>query len=185
MKKLRTHAFAIVGACAALGVMVAAAPPLHASEHAHTSDSLVDIVRSATRTLRTNPDAAKALGYEPFLGCVSGPQEGAMGVHFVNAQLVGDGELDAMLPEALIYEPDAGRHRLVGVEYIVLADAWHANHELPPALGGQVLQYNAAPNRYGLPAFYEIHVWAWRDNPNGTFVDWHPRVSCNGQPAGE
>ena len=31
------------------------------------------------------------------------------------------------------------------------------------------------------PAFYELHVWAWRDNPSGVFVDWNPRVSCEGQ----
>jgi hypothetical protein len=30
------------------------------------------------------------------------------------------------------------------------------------------------------PALYELHVWAWRDNPNGTFVDWNPQVSCDG-----
>ena len=27
---------------------------------------------------------------------------------------------------------------------------------------------------------YELHVWAWRDNPHGV-VDWNPRVSCEGQ----
>ena len=37
-----------------------------------------------------------------------------------------------------------------------------------------------APNRYRADALYELHVWAWRDNPNGTFVDWNPRVSCDG-----
>jgi len=26
-------------------------------------------------------------------------------------------------------------------------------------------------NRYGIPAFPELHVWAWRDHPNGAFVD--------------
>ena len=40
---------------------------------------------------------------------------------------------------------------------------------------------NGAPNRFGLPPFYELHVWAWRDNPNGSFVDWNTRVSCEGQ----
>jgi hypothetical protein len=25
---------------------------------------------------------------------------------------------------------------------------------------------------------YELHVWAWKDNPHGAFVDWHPNVSC-------
>jgi hypothetical protein len=26
---------------------------------------------------------------------------------------------------------------------------------------------------------YELHVWAWRDNRFGTFVDWNPDVSCD------
>ena len=38
-----------------------------------------------------------------------------------------------------------------------------------------------SPNRFGLPAHYELHVWAWRENPNGTFVDWNPLVSCEAQ----
>jgi hypothetical protein len=21
-------------------------------------------------------------------------------------------------------------------------------------------------------------VWAWKENPNGAFVNWHPNVSC-------
>jgi hypothetical protein len=67
------------------------------------------------------------------------------------------------------------------VEFIVMADAWHAHHPEPPVLEGQVFQYNSSPNRYGLPAFYELHVWAWRDNPHGAFVDWNPHVSCEGQ----
>ena len=37
------------------------------------------------------------------------------------------------------------------------------------------------PNRYGLPAFYEIHVWAWQDNPKGSYADWNTRVTCTHQ----
>jgi len=29
-----------------------------------------------------------------------------------------------------------------------------------------------------LPAFYTLHVWAWKDNPNGLYADWNPRVNC-------
>jgi hypothetical protein len=29
-----------------------------------------------------------------------------------------------------------------------------------------------------VPAFHELYVWAWRDNPFGTFVDSNPHVSC-------
>ena len=25
-------------------------------------------------------------------------------------------------------------------------------------------------------------MWAWRHNPLGTFVDYNPRVSCDGYP---
>ncbi len=45
-------------------------------------------------------------------------------------------------------------------------------------LGGQLFTYNGAPNRYGIPAFYALHVWAWRSNPDGVFADWNPNVSC-------
>ena len=70
---------------------------------------------------------------------------------------------------------------MVGVEFIVTFDAWHATHAESdvPVLEGQLLQFVDTPNRFGLPAFYELHVWAWRNNPNGTFVDWNPRVSCD------
>jgi hypothetical protein len=121
--------------------------------------------------------------YGPVLGCVSGPEKGAMGVHFVNGALLGNGVLDARQPEALIYEFKNGEARLVGVEFIVLADVWHQTHAPndPPVLGGQLLQFVESPNRFGLPAFYELHVWAWRDNPYGVFTDWNPIVSCEGQ----
>ena len=35
-----------------------------------------------------------------------------------------------------------------------------------------------SPNRWGLPAFFELHVWAWGENPNGAFVDWNTRATC-------
>jgi hypothetical protein len=60
----------------------------------------------------------------------------------------------------------------------VIASEWHASHPEPPVLMGQHFHYVGSPNRYGLPAFYELHVWAWKDNPNGMFTDFNPRVSC-------
>lgn len=138
---------------------------------------LVDEVRRATERFK-DPAAATAAGYAPFLGCVSGPQEGAMGIHYVNGDLVGDGQLDPQRPEALMYEIKDGRLRLVGVEYIVFAEAWNARNPSPPTLLGQSFHYTGSPNRYGIPAFYALHVWAWKHNPHGMFVDWNPKVSC-------
>jgi hypothetical protein len=151
-------------------------------EHAAPASArLIQVVRDATRQF-IDVNAATAAGYGPFLGCVSGPDHGAMGVHYVNGALVGDGEIDASQPEALIYEPSGDRLRLVGVEFIVDAATWlAAHHGTPPVLEGQTFQFVGSPNRYALPAFFELHVWAWRDNPNGAFVDWNTRVTCEAQ----
>jgi hypothetical protein len=176
----------LLGTLAASGPLAAAT---NDSEQDHTghavsanlvSASLVETVRNATRQF-LDVNAATAAKYQPFLGCVSGPDHGAMGVHYVNGDLVGDGEIDAAKPEALIYEPTADGMLLVGVEYIVDAATWMAHHSAPPVLGGQTFQLVGSPNRYGLPTFFELHVWAWRDNPNGAYVDWNTRVSCEGE----
>jgi hypothetical protein len=145
--------------------------------HNQPAPNLVQTVRQAADPYQ-DVAAAEAAGYGLFLGCVSGPQEGAMGVHYPNGALVGDGVLDPMQPEALVYEPTKNGLKLVAVEFIVLADAWNANNPSPPALMGQVFNLVGSPNRYGLPAFYELHVWAWKNNPLGMFADWNSKVSC-------
>jgi hypothetical protein len=150
----------------------------HSNGWDEQATGLVREVLESTRRFR-DVTVAEAEQYGAFLGCVSGPQEGAMGVHFVNGGLVEDGLLDAALPEILVYEPRKnGSMRLVAVEYIVIAEAWDAVNPNPPALSGQVFHYSGSPNRYGLPPFYALHVWAWKDNPHGMFVDWNPKVSC-------
>jgi hypothetical protein len=147
------------------------------------SSPLVEKVRNATEQFR-DINAAIAAGFVQATPCVSGPDFGAMGVHFVLSSRISGGVLNAEQPEALIYEPLAnGSLRLVGVEFIVLASVWASKHPggSPPALDGQLLNYIEAPNRYGLPAFYEIHVWAWEHNPVGSFADWNTHVTCSQQ----
>jgi hypothetical protein len=157
---------------------------LWAQESAHANHAspatLVQKVREATRQFLDVNNAAP--DYGPAFGCVTGPDHGAMGIHYVNGTLVGDGEIDVNHPEALIYEPVGNARRLVGVEYIVDAATWLQNHDnQPPVLEGQDFQFVAAPNRFNLPAFFELHVWAWRDNPQGAFVDWNNDVTCERQ----
>jgi hypothetical protein len=43
---------------------------------------------------------------------------------------------------------------------------------------GQLLHLFESPNRFGLPTFYTLHVWAWKENPTGMFVNWHSKISC-------
>jgi hypothetical protein len=150
--------------------------------HSQAPAKLVQIVRKATEEFIDVNNATTA-GYEPVLGCVTGPDQGAMGVHYLKGSLL-NGEVEATQPQALIYEPLGGSSmRLVGVEYIVDYAAWWGNKKNagPPALYGQLFQLITSPNRYGLNTFYELHVWAWQDNPNGAFVDWNTRVTCDRQ----
>ncbi len=135
---------------------------------------LVGRVREATRQYR-DVQMAVAAGYTPG-PCVSGRNGGAMGIHYINLALLDDAAPVLTEPEALIYEPlSDGRLRLVGVEYITLAG--------PAVLEGHLFNYTGSANRYGLPEFWELHVWAWKNNPDGTFADWNPRVSCDAMPS--
>jgi hypothetical protein len=160
----------------------------HQGAHWSKDSPLVSKVRRATERFR-HESVARAEGWVPATPCVSGPSSGAMGIHYVNFDLVGDGVLRADQPEALIYEPTAnGGLRLVGVEFIELAEVWNTKNTddkgnpLQPKLEGHLLNLVTAPNRYTLPAFYELHVWAWERNPNGSFADWNTLVSCDRQP---
>ena len=125
------------------------------------------------------PSGVAGAGVTAGAAVVSGPDDGAMGLHYVNGTLVNSGVLDATRPQIVIYEATpSGGLRLIGADYLLLADAWNAKHSGPPELMGQLFHLFPSPNRFGLPAFYTLHVWAWKDNPKGAFVNWHPNVSC-------
>jgi hypothetical protein len=183
--KIMKRNLAVSRAIGALGVAVAlciSAPKASLATEEHDGP-LAQKVRAATaRFLDIN--IAIAEGWVAATPCVSGPDTGAMGVHFVLPARIGDGIVKADEPEALIYEPmPNGAMRLVGVEFIVLAADWAQRNPKgnPPALDGNLMNLVGAPNRYGLPAFYELHVWAWEHNPRGAFADWNTRVTCEHQ----
>ena len=145
-------------------------------------NALVKAVRDATdRFKNVTSVGGPGEGYELSFGCVSGGDFGAMGLHYVNMSLVGDGEVDVAQPEIVLFEPTSnGGIRITGADYLVLAADWDAKHAGPPQLMGQLFHLFDSPNRFGLPPFYTLHVWAWKDNPNGTFTNWNPDVSCDG-----
>jgi hypothetical protein len=169
----------------ALGALLIMQLPLAAAAGDDPSTPLVDTVRDATAHY-LDINVALHEGWVKATPCVSGPDTGAMGVHLVLPARIASGVLDPTQPQALIYEPMSdGSMRLVGVEFIVLESVWVGNNPAPgavPALEGNLLNYIAAPNRYGLPAFYEMHVWAWQNNPKGSYADWNTQVTCSHQP---
>lgn len=179
-KVVQAWAFSIVYWGLLCGVLAMA--PAFAQEDSHQNHpsgaKLAQEVRTATQHFLDVNNAGPA-GYAPAFGCVTGPDHGAMGIHYVNGELVQKGEIEVAYPQALIYEPVGNARRLVGVEYIVDAATWLKNHDNnPPSLEGQDFQFVGAPNRFNLDSFFELHVWAWRDNPQGAFVDWNNHVTC-------
>ena len=190
MEELATNWYSML----AIAALMAAAPSRALAQDQHSQagpgqdrlqdqkskgGALVRTVRDATERFK-DVNVAEAEGYHLQFGCVSGPDAGAMGMHFINGPLVGDGVIDASKPEIVLYEPQAdGRLKLIGADYLVLAAQWNATHASAPELMGQQFHLFEAPNRFGLPAFYTLHVWAWKDSPTGTFVNWNTHVSCN------
>ncbi|MCX5512431.1 hypothetical protein [Kaistia algarum] len=151
----------------AAGLLLAAttAPAL-----ADSANPLADKVRMANARFQ-DVAAATDEGYAP-IPCASGIDGGAMGIHYVNAAYIKDDIVDIAKPEAVMYEPKAGGSlELVAVEYITAKG--------PAALEDHLFSFTGAPNRYGLGPFYELHVWAWKPNPKGTFADMNPDVACD------
>lgn len=136
-------------------------------------------IRSATDDFQAE-SAALAAGYAPAGPCVAHPTLGAMGFHYARNALV-DATVNPREPEALLYAATAaGGRKLLGVEFIVQADAWDAQNAAAPSLAGQAFDDHRDPAaRHGLPfAHYDLHVWVWQDNPSGVFAPFNPTVSC-------
>ena len=132
-------------------------------------ETLVDKVRGANSRFK-DVSVAVSEGYAP-IPCASGVDGGAMGVHYVNPNYLKDAVPDIKRPQAVMYEPmPDGKMALVAVEYITFKG--------PASLEGQLFNFNGAPNRYGLDPFYELHVWAWKQNPRGAYADMNPDVTC-------
>jgi hypothetical protein len=113
------------------------------------------------------------------IACIAMPGMGAMGVHWANSTLLGDPRIAPRHPEALVYAPGPrGTLTLAAVEYVVLQTAWDAQSPKPPSLFGHRFTLTTAPNRFGLPAFYSLHVWVWKHNSAGPFAMWNPAVHC-------
>jgi hypothetical protein len=193
MRRVRT--LALAGASAVL-LMSQAISALACEEHENAA--LTAPARSATAKFHSLSIAKKA-GYSILADsagttCIAEPEMGAMGVHYVKGDLVKDPAIDATHPEALVYAPDPhGGLHLAALEYVVIKSDWDANHPGPPSLGvgvgtppappwlfGHEFNFTDAPNRYGLPPFYSLHAWIWKDNAMGTFEMWNPAVTCNG-----
>jgi hypothetical protein len=186
---MQKHVRTIVAVlAAALAVTAVAAASLDHPSRSPAESSALVAARNATARFQSLT-AAKKAGYgllkdKNGIACIAMDMPGmtgAMGVHYANPTLVGDGQLDSRTPEAVVYRPLAsGKLRLGAVEYVVLQSAWKAHHASPPVMFGHQFNSTPAGNRYGLPAFYSLHVWLFKYNRTGEFSMWNPDVNCVG-----
>jgi hypothetical protein len=174
-----TFATRSLAACAAVAAFVVATGGTAVAHEPHGRD--LAEARAATAQFH---DVERAVADGRFeledlagLTCIEDPGgAGGMGVHYVSGELVMNDEIDVAQPEALLYDLSGPHPRLLGVEYVVFVADW-AEPE-PPTLFGHEFHLVEAGNRYGLPAFYELHAWIWHHNPSGMFEDWNPRIDC-------
>ena len=102
--------------------------------------------------------------------CEERGDEEPVGAVYANIDRVLDGVIDPAVPDALIYEPSKdGKLKLVGVE---LAQPY-AFAPTAPQFMGQTFQ---PEDEFGV---WALHIWVWRENPEGMFAEANPRVSCD------
>jgi len=125
-----------------------------------------------------DPVAAVRDGYLSTLGCVH-YESGAMGVHFLNPALISP-TLDPGKPQILVYEPVGDGLELVAAEWFVPLATGIAER---PTLFGQPFNGPMEGHEPLMPQalhHYDLHVWLFKENPNGTFAPTNPAVSCAG-----
>lgn len=198
---------ALALAAASASALVLAVP---VSKPGRSSEPTLEQVRAATERFR-DVEVALAEGYirDPMNICDTADMMGqpaslgAMGIHFFRPDLLGisgppnprvDGNgthIDFLNPGILIYEPQAdGSLELVAVENLVFQKSWHAaGNKKPPSFHGveyDTMQDDPATEideAHMFEPHYDRHVWLYRENPNGVFAQFNPKVSCEAHAA--
>jgi hypothetical protein len=185
----------IASSAALVAAAVAIAAPitpgaLHAQASqqgkAVTNTAAINAVRAALEKYK-DPIVAVRDGYYSTVGCVDFPaggtehgameyKPGAMGVHFINMSLVGP-KLDSTKPQVLLYEPVGDKLVLTGAEWFVPTQL----SKTPPTILGHQLMGPMEGHAPIMPAelhHWDLHVWLWKNNPNGMFSPTNSAVKC-------
>jgi hypothetical protein len=166
------------------GLMLAVAQLAHAQ-----GPTLSPELQTVRKVLDKYNDPIVAVhdGFYSTLGCISYPNgggegamkypPGAMGVHFINMGNVGP-TLDVSKPQVLIYEPNGDKLKLVAAEWFVPAELVKGP---APKIFGQELGGPMEGHKPLMPDglhHYDLHVWLWKNNPEGVYSPTNPAVKC-------
>jgi hypothetical protein len=200
----------LAGAALLAGHAATSANPSPQGTSNANSGVAADLARIRQATMRFRDiNVALSEGYviPPPVECITAESEGqpkqlgAMGVHVIRPDLLGITAVEPRIngvgtntdftrPAVLVYEPQAsGKYELVAVENLVFAQAWHAaGNTAPPSFHGYQYYYmhdnplTPADEAHGFEPHYELHIWLYRDNPAGMFMQFNTRSSCAAMP---
>ena len=173
MMRMHRSLLSILGAAALAGGC--AHNPAPASQSALADAGVardLERVRTVTRVYRDTA-VARAAGYPIMTSppCLSDSTAGAMGHHYVNRALV-DNRVELDHPEILLYAPvKGGGLKLVAVEYIIPYRLMPRDTVPPQIFGRPMLQNDPLK-------LWNLHVWAFEENPSGLFAEWNPAIEC-------
>jgi hypothetical protein len=148
---------------------------------AQASDQAQDRGLTAARAISDryhDESAAIADGFTATDHCVEAPGLGGMGYHYVNFARL-DTRLEPGRPEVVLYKDGTRGRVLTGIEYIVVdRDQDLRTDDDRPVLWGHAFDGPMPGHEPGMPVHYDLHVWAWHDNPSSAFSTWNPAISC-------
>ncbi len=166
-----------------------AAVMLLASSPSRAESQLAPDLAAAKTALAKYADPIVAIqnGYFSTLSCVDFSADvkegdivypkGAMGVHFLNMANVGP-KLDPEKPQILLYEPVGDKLVLTGAEWFMPVEVAGGT---APSIFGKTLYGPMDGHEPIMPKaarHYDLHVWFYKDNPNGIFVSTNSAVKC-------
>ncbi|MFG2984110.1 hypothetical protein ACGFYQ_23115 [Streptomyces sp. NPDC048258] len=183
----RTRKAALTCAVAA-SLGLAAMAPAHSVEgpapDPRNHKAMADMATAIKVTARY-VDERQALkdGYVPHGTCMNNPfGVGAMGVHYVKDAYWGS--TDPRKPTALLYSAETdkhGRHRLQAVEWMSTdGDQDLKTADDRPSMFGLPFDGPMPGHWAGMPKHYDLHMWAYQNNPAGRFHNWNPALKCSG-----
>lgn len=142
------------------------------ADYAMAADSHRDLAELRRVTARYhNVDAAVADDYVAVGECEIHEGESPAGIPYANFDYLLDGQIDPSRPDALLYEPgEDGKLALAGVELAVPYPLWSSSE--PPRFLGETFRREDEMGVFGL------HIWVWKNNPDGMLAWGNPRVSC-------
>jgi len=147
--------------CLGVGSLFGPSPEEQVENHESALERFTDVSAALTEGYRTT-------------GTYVRTDEGVLGEPFVNVEI---DELDPERPQAVLYTlTEDGNYEAVGLKWFVSAE----DRDSPPSLFGTEFSGPHGSEAALIPEHYALHVWLYRENPEGLFARYNPAVDPPG-----